>query len=134
MGVLQTPALPLGHVAASRIVASSSGHEGKAPSERIPGVGGAQLLTRVDELVERRPVLAFIQLAIPASEREELRVRAALDNLALFHDEDLIGARDGRQPVGNDKRGASGAKRGEAGLDLLLTLAVKRRTSSARRE
>ena len=49
-------------------------------------------------------VLLVVERAVAAAEREQLGVRAALDDLAVLEHEDLIGAADRRQPVRDDER------------------------------
>ena len=58
-----------------------------------------------------RLVLLVVERAVAAAEREELLVRAALDDLAVLEDEDLIGAADRRQAVRDDERRAALAQR-----------------------
>src|SRR6185436_14471142 len=65
-----------------------------------------KVLARVDEAIGLELVLLVVQLAVAAVEREQLLVRAALDDLAGFEHENLVGAADGREAMGDDERGA----------------------------
>ena len=47
--------------------------------------------------------LAVIQFLVQAVLLQKLLVRAAFDDIALFHDEDEICVTDSREPVGNDE-------------------------------
>ena len=47
----------------------------------------------IDEAVALEPVLAVVQVAVAAAQRQQLGVRAALDDLAPFEHQDLVGAR-----------------------------------------
>ena len=42
------------------------------------------------------------KIRIDAAERNERRMRARLDDLAVFHDDDAVGALHGRQAVRDD--------------------------------
>ena len=61
--------------------------------------------------------------------REQLGVRAALDDLAALEDEDLIGVHDGREPVRDDEHGAAG----EQSVDRFLHEALRLRVERGRR-
>ena len=56
-------------------------------------------------------VLLVVELPVASAEREQLVVRAALDDLAVLEHEDLVGAADRRQPVRDDERRAAVAQR-----------------------
>src|SRR5207253_10328517 len=64
---------------------------------------------------------------VPAALREQLLVRAALDDLAVLEHENLVRALNRRQPVGDDERRASLSQRLQAVLDHRLALAVEAR-------
>lgn len=55
-----------------------------------------ELLTGIDELIQRCPVLPLIQVPVPAAQIKQLPVRTAFHDLAFFDHENLIGAGDGR--------------------------------------
>src|SRR5438067_1649116 len=59
-------------------------------------------------LLDKRGPLNPRQLAVEAIQREEFVVRAALDDLALPHDENLIGFANRAEAMGDDKAGAVG--------------------------
>ena len=50
---------------------------------------------------------------------------ALFDDAAIFHDDDPVGAPDGREPVGDDERGAPLGSRRDGFLDEAFTLAVE---------
>src|SRR6185295_5822706 len=81
----------------------------------------------VDEAVGFEVVLFVVELFVAAGGGEELGVGAALDDLSSFEDEDLVGAADGREAVGDDERSAAAAEGAEAVLDLGFALAVEAR-------
>src|SRR6185312_16684877 len=82
-----------------------------------------KVLARVDEAIGLELVLLVVQLAVAAVEREQLLVRAALDDLAGFEHEDLIRAANRRQAMRDDKGGAARTQAPQAVLDHLLALA-----------
>src|SRR5262249_14318777 len=86
-----------------------------------------KILARVDERVLLGAVLFLVQLAIAPAERDELLVGTTLDDLAVLEHEDLIGALDRRQAVGDDERRATATQRAEAVADERLALAVEAR-------
>jgi hypothetical protein len=71
--------------------------------------------------------LGSVQVCVQPTGREQLVVLAALADPALVDDQDLIGLTDGRQPVGDDQRGAAGQGRLERLLDGGLRLGVQMR-------
>src|SRR5215510_8681120 len=79
-----------------------------------------EVLAVVDEAIGLELVLLVVQRAVAAAERDELRVRAALDDLALLEHEDLIRAADRREAVRDDERRAPAPQRLEAVLDHRL--------------
>src|SRR3970040_864023 len=114
-----------------------SGRFDRTLSELLPARGrlrgdyrfrlGGEVLTGVDESVHLELVLAIVQLAVAAVPGEELLVPAPLDDLALLDDEALVGARDGRELVGDDERRRTRPERAEPVLDHRLALAVEAR-------
>src|SRR5207237_8223575 len=86
-----------------------------------------EVVARFDEAVLRDAVLLVVQLTVPAARREQLLVRAALDDLAVLEHENLVRALNRRQPVGDDERRASLSQRLQAVLDHRLALAVEAR-------
>src|SRR5262249_23127623 len=86
--------------------------------ETLPGFG---------KRVFPRAILLLIQLPVPAADRQQLAMRAALDDLAILQHQDLIGAFDRRQPVRDDERRAAAAQRTQAVADHRFTLAVETR-------
>src|SRR3954452_1063054 len=71
--------------------------------------------------------LAHIEVVVEAVLLEQFFVRAALDDLAVFEDEELISVADGAEAVGYDERGAAPEKLFESGLDEALGAGVDRR-------
>jgi len=59
-----------------------------------------------EEQVLLEPVLAVVQLAVPALRGVERHMVAALDDAPLVHDDDLVRPYDGAETVGDDKAGA----------------------------
>src|SRR5439155_5527276 len=86
-----------------------------------------EVLARVDEAVGFELVLLVVERPVAAAERDELRVSATLDDLAVLEDQDLIGGSDRRQAVRDDEGGAAAAQRVQAVLDERLALAVEAR-------
>jgi len=64
---------------------------------------------------------------VPTAAREQVLVRAHLDNPPVVEDDDLIGIADGREPVGDCDRRAALGEALERGLDRSLGLRVERR-------
>ncbi len=56
---------------------------------------GRKIFTGVDELIALEPVLLIIEMFVTPFSREQLIVRAALDDLAAFEHQYLVGAADG---------------------------------------
>ena len=81
----------------------------------------------IDEAVALEVVLLVVELPVAAAAREQLVVRAALDDLAAFEHQNLIGAANRRQPVRDDERRPAVAQRSQAVLDHRLALAVEAR-------
>ena len=68
-----------------------------------------------------------VELPVAPVERQQLVVRAALDDLAVLEHQDLVGAADRRQPVRDDERRPALPQRAQAVLDQRLALAVEAR-------
>ena len=67
----------------------------------------------------RRGLLApvLVQAPVVAAQREELLVRALLDDPAVLEHDDLAGALDRGEAVGDDDSGAARQQAPQAGLD-----------------
>ena len=76
-----------------------SGVDVERTRRRRPPVGGDGTAGRT----------AGVQPRVEAACREQLGVRAPLDDLAVVHDEDLVGVADRREAVGDDERRAARA-------------------------
>src|SRR4029453_2549247 len=61
---------------------------------------GREVFACIDEPVGLELVLLVVERAIAPAERQQLLVSAALDDLAVLEDENLIGAPDRRQAMG----------------------------------
>jgi hypothetical protein len=68
-----------------------------------------------------------VQPRVVAVQGQQLGVRAALDDAALVHHQDDVGALDGGQAVGDHQRGAAAHDAVERGLDVALGFGVERR-------
>src|SRR6476661_3082298 len=88
----------------------------------VPRPDGAEVFARIDVLVLLGAVLLLVQLAIAATERDQLAMRSALDDLAVFQHEDLVRALDRRQTMGDDERRPAAAQRAETVADQRFTL------------
>ena len=53
-------------------------------------------------------------------------MRAVVDDMPAIEDQDLVGIADGRQPVGDNQRGAALHEMLERGLHQALALSVER--------
>src|SRR5207237_7563491 len=100
-------------------------------STRLPGARPPLLAEHLLPACRLRHVevaeLELVELAVLGGLREQLVVRAALDNLAAHQDDDPIGAPDGRQAVRDDERRAVGHQPLERLLHQALGLGVERR-------
>ena len=85
---------------------------------------GREVFAGIDEPIALEVVLLVVELAVAAVQRQQRLVRAALDDLAAFEDEDLIGAANRGQPVRDDERRAAraGATAGRPGSSTSLSL------------
>ena len=79
-----------------------------------------------EEEVGFQAVLAGVEVVVAALHGVELVVVAALDDEAAFDDEDLVGAADGGEAVGDDEGGAADHELVEAGLNHGLGLGIER--------
>src|SRR5579871_1047860 len=70
-------------------------------------------------------MLARVKVIVTPASGVELRVRAALYDLSLLHDHNLVGASDGRKTVSNHKSCASLHEIRKALLDHLLGFGVE---------
>src|SRR5262249_23481763 len=70
-----------------------------------------EVFARIDVGVLLRAILLLIELSVAAVEREQLAVRSPLDDLTLLENENLIGALDGREAMGDDERRTAPPKR-----------------------
>jgi hypothetical protein len=66
-------------------------------------------------------------LEVGAGALEQLAVRAALDDAAVVHDQDLVGVHDGGETVRDDQRGVAAGDAVQLGLDRFLRFRVERR-------
>src|SRR5690606_37693360 len=79
----------------------------------------------VDEAVELETGLLLVEAAVEPAVAQQLVVRAALDDAALVHDEDLVRALDGGEAVRDDEGGAAAAERAQPVADEGLALGVE---------
>ncbi|MNT87633.1 hypothetical protein D3C72_2280760 [compost metagenome] len=68
-----------------------------------------------------------MQPGVVAVGSQQLGMRAALDQLALIHDQDHVGLFNGRQTVSDDQRGTALHHMIKRRLDMPLGLGVQRR-------
>src|SRR2546421_8397570 len=66
-----------------------------------------EVFAGIDEPIGLELVLLIVQLAVPPVEREELGVVAALHDFTGLEHENLVGAANRRQAMGDDERRAS---------------------------
>src|ERR1700736_818484 len=94
----------------------------------LGGVGFFDLVAFAggEEQVGFQAVLAGVEIVVAAVERVEGLVGAAFEDLALFDDQDLVGAADRREPVGDDEGGSALHQEVEAALDQGFGLGVER--------
>jgi len=71
-------------------------------------------------------MLAIVEIAVAAVEIVEGLVGSTLEDLALFYDENLVGATDGGEAVGDHEGGAALHEEVEAVLDEGLGFGVER--------
>src|SRR5262245_17331906 len=76
-----------------------------------------EVFTRVDEPVLLEVVLLVVELAVPATMSEQFGMRAALNDLAVFEDENLIGAANRGQTMCDHERGPAMTQRAQAVLN-----------------
>src|SRR2546426_856946 len=88
---------------------------------------GSEILTGVHEQVLLEAVLLVVQLAVAAVFRQQPGVRAALDDLASLHHEDLVRAANGRETVRDHEGRAATPQGAQPVLDGRLALRVEAR-------
>ena len=86
-----------------------------------------EVLARIDELVLLGAILRVVELLVAPAQTQQLRLRAALDDLAVLEHENLIRARDRREAVRDDERRAPAAQRAKPVANERLALAVEAR-------
>src|SRR5436309_7466953 len=96
-------------------------------SRRRLGLDDRVPLAGRQEQVGLEAVLPRVEVEVAAALRVQRLVRAALDDAAVLDHQDLVGAPDGREPVGDDEGGAVLHQVGEARLDERLGLGVEAR-------
>lgn len=69
-----------------------------------------EIFSRIYEAVVLDSVLLVVQLPISSIERDQLSMRAALDDLPTLDDENLVGAFDSGKPVSDHERGSAASK------------------------
>ena len=62
-----------------------------------------EVLAGIDEPVGFELVLLVVEGPVAPAERDELGVRAALDDLAVLENQNLVGAANGGEPVRDDE-------------------------------
>ena len=60
------------------------------------------------------PKLRFVERGIQSVLRQKFFMASAFDNASGFDDENLVGALDGRKPMGDHDRGAAGERSSNA--------------------
>src|SRR6185437_17018610 len=85
------------------------------------------ILAGVHEPVDLESILLVVELTIAAARREELVLRPALHDAPFLEHQDLVGARDGGQPVRDHERGAPAAEAAQAIANERFALAVEAR-------
>src|SRR5271165_3896127 len=81
---------------------------------------GGVAFSRSQEKVSLQPMLFRVELVVAPARGIEFFMRAAFDNLALFHHQNLIGASNSRQAVSDYERSASLHQVRKALLDHFL--------------
>src|SRR5207249_9987715 len=66
-------------------------------------LNGSKVFPGIDVRIPLCPVLLLVELAVPPGARDQLAMRAALHDLAVLEDEDLVGALDRRETVRDRK-------------------------------
>src|SRR5690242_7000612 len=84
-----------------------------------------ELLPRIDKPVHLKLILAVVKLPVPSAPRKKFLVRSPLDDFTRLENQDLIGAPDGREAVGDDECRPSLAQMGQSFLDHRLAFAVE---------
>ena len=87
---------------------------------------------RLQNLARRRGFLLLVpHRRILSAAREQFAVPAALDDLAMVEHQNLVGIDHGRQPMGDDERGAAAGTAGECALDFPFGAGVERAVASS---
>merc|ERR1711991_624164 len=86
---------------------------------------GEAVTAPVTSLVLVASLLLFPHVGIHAAQSDELRMSAALDNVALGQDEDLVCVRDGGEAMGDVEGAAALAGKGKRRSDLALCRGVE---------
>src|ERR1700759_2295554 len=79
--------------------------------------GGREIFAGVDELVALELVLLIVELLVLPGWGGQFVVLAALDDLARFEHENLVGASDGREAVRDDERRSTATQATQAVLN-----------------
>src|SRR5271166_5877418 len=87
--------------------------------------GDGVTFPRSQEQIVLDSVLSRVEVVVAAARGVKLRVGAALHDLSLLHNQDLVGPANGREPVGDDERSASLHKIRKTLLDHLLRFRVE---------
>ena len=100
---------------------------GRATSRAGPGqlLYRCEVLAGIDEAVRFEVVLFLVKLAVAAVQGKQRVVRAALHDLAVLEDENLLGASDRGETVGDDEGGPAAAQGFQPVLDECFTFAVQ---------
>src|SRR6266700_5983495 len=83
---------------------------GPSPPRRVRldrGFGDFVAFTGGQEEVGLEAVLSGVEIVVAAAQGKQLGVVAALQDSSMLHDQDLIGAADGGEAMGNDERRAA---------------------------
>src|SRR6478736_8629042 len=109
-------------------VASGCSHRGQLRIRRPQRACPLGFLQRMRQFFARflRLALTRPQAGIETVLRDQLRMRALLDEPALFQHDDVVGVHDGREAVRDDERRAVAGDLVERVLDLFLGMAVER--------
>src|SRR6202041_476409 len=87
--------------------------------------GNCVPFARSQEQVVLDSVLPGVEVVVAAARGIKLGVGAALNDLPLFHDQNLVGSPNGREPMGDDEGGASVHEIRKALLDHLFGFRVE---------
>ena len=98
-----------------------------------PGHCDVEGLVRAEQRSGGCPSALFLLLQRPhlrvgAASRQEITMRAALDDATIVEHDDLIRIHHGRKPVRDHKRGVSARDAVELGLDAFFRFGIERRS------